>query len=129
MAVAQRRLLPCLAPLTAGVLAVAAVVAGWRGVDVPAQLYRVGLFHRDGLVLWDSQWYGGHWTLEYSVIFPPVAGVLGIQVTEVLSAVAAALAFDRLVVGHFGERARLGSLLFATGTLAEVAIGQLPFLL
>jgi hypothetical protein len=41
----------------------------------------------------------------------------------------AAWAFDRLVVGHFGPSARLGSMLFAAGTLAQVAIGQLPFLL
>jgi hypothetical protein len=58
-----------------------------------------------------------------------VAGVLGIQTTEVLAAATAALAFDRLVVGHFGPRARWGSLLFAAGTLVAVAIGQLPFLL
>ncbi|MCU1448596.1 MAG: hypothetical protein JWP02_766 [Acidimicrobiales bacterium] len=124
-----RSLLPWLPPVVAGALGCAAVLAGWRGVDLPAQLYRVGLFHRDGLVLWDSQWYGGHWTFNYSVIFPLVAGVVGIQLTEVFSAALAALAFDRLVVGHFGARARLGSMLFAAGTLVPVAIGQLPFLL
>jgi hypothetical protein len=117
------------APFTAGVLALAAVLAGWRGKDLPAQLYRVGLFHRAGLTLWDSQWYGGHWTLNYSVLFPPLAGLIGVQATEVASAAVAAWAFDRLVVGHFGEAARFGSLLFAVGTLAQVAIGQLPFLL
>jgi hypothetical protein len=120
---------PWASPLAACALATAATVVGWRGVDYPAQLYRIGLFHRDGLVLWDSQWYGGHWTFGYSVIFAPVAGILGVQATAVLSAGAAALSFDRLVVGHFGERARVGALLFAVGTLAEVAIGQLPFLL
>jgi hypothetical protein len=120
---------PWASPLAACALATAATVVGWRGVDYPAQLYRIGLFHRDGLVLWDSQWYGGHWTFGYSVIFTPVAGILGVQATAVLSAGAAALAFDRLVVGHFGERARVGALVFAVGTLAEVAIGQLPFLL
>jgi len=128
-AVTDRRLPAFLAPLLAGALASVAVAAGWRGVDFPAQLYRVGLFHRAGLVLWDSQWYGGHWILDYSVLFPPVAGTFGIQATEVLSAAGAAFAFDRLVVGHYGTRARLGSLLFAAGTLAQVAVGQLPFLL
>jgi hypothetical protein len=105
------------------------VLVGWRGVDLPAQLYRVGLFHRDGLTLWDSQWYGGHWTLSYSVIFPPIAGLIGVQATEVASAALAAWAFDRLVLTHFGPTARIGSFLFAAGTLAQVAIGQLPFLL
>jgi hypothetical protein len=125
-----REVLPSLlAPLVAGTLALVAILQGWRGVDFSAQLYRIGLFHQQGLTLWDSQWYGGHWTLNYSVIFPPVAGIIGVQATEVLSAAVAAWAFDRLVVGHFGTSARLGSLIFAVGTMVQVAIGQLPFLL
>jgi hypothetical protein len=126
----DRGVLPSLlAPLIAGTLALVAILQGWRGVDFSAQLYRIGLFHQQGLTLWDSQWYGGHWTLNYSVIFPPVAGVIGVQATEVLSAAVAAWAFDRLVVGHFGTSARVGSIIFALGTLVQVAIGQLPFLL
>jgi hypothetical protein len=117
------------ATLAAGVLALTAVLVGWHGVDLPAQIYRVGLFHRSGLTLWDSQWYSGHWTLGYSVLYPPVAGLIGVQATEVASAAAAAWAFDRLVVGHFGRAGRAGSLLFAVDTLAQIAIGQLPFLL
>jgi uncharacterized glyoxalase superfamily protein PhnB len=88
-----------IAPATAALLAAGVVLIGWHGVDLPAALYRVGLFHRVGLTLWDSQWYGGHWTLDYSVTFGPVAGVLGIRVTAVLSATVAAWAFDRVVVG------------------------------
>ena len=118
-----------LAPAIAGGLVLIASLLGWRGGDLPAQIYRVGLFHRDGLTIWDSQWYGGHWTLDYSVLFPPVAGIIGIQATAMLSAVAAAAVFDRLVVGHFGRGARPGSLAFAAGTLVQASIGQLPFLM
>jgi hypothetical protein len=120
---------PALAPLIAAALAVVAWLAGFRGSDLPAALYRITLFHRHGLTLWDSQWYGGHWTLDYSVIFPPIAGIIGVQVTEVLSVTVAALSFDQLAVGAFGRRARAGSILFALGTLVQVAIGQLPFLM
>jgi hypothetical protein len=116
-------------PLVAAALALLAVLVGLRGVDLPAQLYRVDLFHRAGLTLWDNHWYGGHWTLNYSVIFPPLAGLVGVGLTEVASATVAAWMFDRLAVGHFGKQARAGSLVFALGTLAQVAIGQLPFLL
>src|SRR6516165_10272971 len=129
LALPTRRLEPFLAPLVAAAVALAAVLIGWRGMDLAAAVYRVGLFHRSGFTLWDSQWYGGHWTLSYSVIFPPVAGILGVHVTEILSAGAAAWAFDRLVVGHFGPSARVGSIMFALGTLVQVAVGQLPFLL
>ena len=126
---AGRRKLRLTAPAVAAGLAITAVVLGWRGVDLPAQIYRVALIHRDGLTLWDSQWYGGHWTLDYSVIFPPIAAVAGVAVTGVVSAAVAAWAFDRLVVGYFGPTARVGSLLFALGTVVQMAIGQLPFLL
>jgi hypothetical protein len=120
---------PWMAPLVAALLVGLTALAGWRGTDLPAQLYRVGLFHRQGFILWDSQWYGGHWTLAYSTIFPPLAGIIGVHLTEVLSVGVAALAFDRLVVGHFGRAGRLGSIVFTIGTLVPVAIGQLTFLL
>ncbi len=117
------------APALAAGAALAALLAGLRGVDLAAAVYRIELFHRSGLVLWDSQWYGGHFTLDYSVLFPPVAAVLGVPAMVIAAVASAALVFDRLVVGHFGARARAGSLVFAAGTMAQVAIGQLPFLL
>ena len=117
------------APLIAAALGLVAVLCHWRGVDLPAQIYRIGLFHRDGFTMWDSQWYGGHWTLNYSVLFTPIAGVFGVQAVEIASAAFASLAFDRLVVGHFGTSARVGSIMFAVWTLAQLSIGQLPFLL
>lgn len=99
------------------------------GVDLPAASYRVALFHADGLTLWDPGWYGGHWTLSYSVLFGPFAGTLGIDATDLLCAAVAAWAFERLAVGHFGRAGRIGGLLFACGTLVEVAVGRVPFLL
>ena len=110
-------------------LALLAALLQLRGVDLAASVYRVGLFRREGLTLWDSQWYGGHWTLGYSVLFPPVAALLGLKATGALSAAGAAVAFDRLAVARLGPAARAGTALFAVGTLAQVAIGQLPFLL
>jgi hypothetical protein len=126
---AARRYEPLWAPLLAAGLALVAAAAAVRGIDLPAALYRVELFHTSGLTLWDNQWYGGHWTLNYSTLFPPVAGIIGLGPTKVLGAGLAAWAFDRLVVGHFGRSARLGSLVFAFGTLAQVALAQLPFLM
>ena len=110
-------------------LALLAALLQLRGVDLAASVYRVGLFRREGLTLWDSQWYGGHWTLGYSVLFPPVAALLGLKATGALSAAGAAVAFDRLAVARLGPAARAGTAIFAVGTLAQVAIGELPFLL
>lgn len=111
-------------------LAVAAGVAlGWRGVDLPAQLYRVQLFQQHGFTLWDSQWFGGHWLLDYSVLFPAVAASVGVAAVAVTSAGVATAAFDRLVVGHFGRRGRAASVVFAVGLTVQSSIGQLTYLL
>src|ERR1019366_2309313 len=100
----------------------------WQGVDMAAQLYRVNLFRQYGWLLWDSRWYGGHYVLPYSVLFPPLGAALGLYGAAALSAAAAAWGFDQLVRRTWGARASLCSVLFAAGIVVPVAIGQLPFL-
>ena len=114
--------------LLAAVLVALGHVAGWTGVDTAAQVYRVNSFRSGGFSLWDSRWYGGHWTLDYSFLYPPLASVLGIMALAVLSAATAALAFDRLVRPHLGAGATAASYLFAAGTLVSASIGQLTSL-
>jgi hypothetical protein len=126
--VAKRMARRLIAPAVATAFVGLAVALGWRGVDWPAQIYRIQLFRHHGWIGFDTGWYGGHYPLAYSVLFPPLAAVLGVQVLAVLSAGTAAWAFDRLVRGHFGSRAWIGSLCFAAGTTVQVAVGQLPFL-
>ena len=105
-----------------------AQIAGWHGVDTAAQTYRVEAFRQHGFTLWDPGWYGGHWTLDYSVLYPPLAGTVGQATVAVLSAAAAALAFDRLARAPLGPGGRPAALVFAAGTLVPAAIGQLTFL-
>lgn len=117
-------------PALAAGLAGLGLLLGWRGVDWAAAVYREGLFRRDGLVLWNSQWYGGHWTLGYSVLLPAVAATLGLPAVAVLGAAASALGFDRVSLRGFGAASgRAASLVFAASTVVETSIGQLPFLL
>lgn len=106
-----------------------ALATGVSGVDLAAASYRVALFRSSGLTLWDPNWYAGHWTLNYSLLFPPVAALIGIAATDVLCVALAAWAFDRLAVSHFGRLGRRGAIVFAAGTLVQVAVGRLPFLL
>ena len=110
-------------------LALVAVLTGVRGVDLPAATYRVDLFEQHGLTLWDSQWYGGHWLFDYSVLYAPIASFGGVRATLVVCAAIAAWSFDRLAVERFGNAGRAGALVFATGTLVPVAIGQGPYLM
>jgi hypothetical protein len=118
-----------LVPALAAGLALLAVLTGAQGVDLAAATYRVELFARSGLTLWDSGWYGGHWTFDYSVLFAPIGWVAGIPVMEIACVAIAAWAFDRLAVGRFGRAGRAGAIVFAVGTVVQVAIGQEPFLL
>jgi hypothetical protein len=115
-------------PLVAAATAGTGLVLGWRGVDLPAQVYRINSFKAHGLALWDNQWFGGHWTLDYSVLFPAVAAVIGLAAVTIGAAALAALAFDRLVSPSFGPGAGPAAIVFAVGIAVQSAIGQLPFL-
>jgi hypothetical protein len=101
-------------------------VAGWRGTDWAAQIYRAGQVSRYGLALWDPGWYGGMLPLGYSLVFPLAAAYLGLWPVAALSAAGSALCFDRLVSTR--SRRPFGSWYFALLTFVPVAIGQLPTL-
>jgi hypothetical protein len=117
------------AALLAAVLTAIGQLLGWAGVDVAAQVHRVDSFRSSGFSLWDFQWYGGHWTFDYSVGYPPLAALVGWRALTVISAAVAALAFDALARRHFATAGLVVSLIFAAGTLVQASIGQLPFLL
>lgn len=95
--------------------------------DLAAQAFRTELFERAGLAIWNGSWYGGHYTLTYSVLFPPLAALLGPQVVGMLSVVASAYLFDRLVRDRWGAEARWATLWFAAGVVTLLADGQLTF--
>jgi hypothetical protein len=102
-------------------------VAGWRGTDWAAQIYRVGQVARYGISYWDPGWYGGSYPLNYSLLYPVAAAHLGMWPLAALSCAGAALSFDGLVTASVGRRPA-ASWYFALSMLVEVAIGQLPTL-
>lgn len=97
--------------------------------DLAAQVFRAELFERAGLAIWNGSWYGGHYTLTYSVLFPPLAALLGPQVVGMLSVVTSSYLFDRLVRDRWGAEARWATLWFAAGVVTLLADGQLTFAL
>lgn len=97
--------------------------------DLAAQVFRAELFSRGGLAIWNGSWYGGHYTLTYSVLFPPLGALLGLQVVGGLSVVGSAYLFDRLVRDRWGAEARWATLWFAAGVVTLLADGQLAFAL
>lgn len=97
--------------------------------DLAAQVFRAELFERAGLAIWNGSWYGGHYTLTYSFLFPPLAALLGPQLVGTLAVVASAYLFDRLVRDRWGTEARWATLWFAAGVVTLLADGQLTFAL
>jgi len=100
-----------------------------RTPDLAAAVYRVDLFKRIGLAVWDANWYGGHHLLGYSVLFPPLGAALGVRVLGCASVLASVTAFERLVEGSFGRRARWGAALFAVAAVGDVWVGRVAFAL
>ncbi|HEU4706959.1 MAG TPA: hypothetical protein VFS64_07220 [Solirubrobacterales bacterium] len=97
--------------------------------DLAAQVFRTELFQRAGLAIWNGSWYGGHYTLTYSLLFPPLAALIGPQLVGSLAVVASSYLFDRLVRDRWGAEARWATLWFAAGVVTLLADGQLTFAL
>lgn len=110
-------------------LALAMVIWSPPVGDLAAQVFRTELFESAGLEIWNGSWYGGHYTLTYSVLFPPLAALLGPQVIGMLAVVASSYLFDRLVRDRWGEEARWATLWFGAGVVTLLADGQLTFAL
>ena len=78
----RRRSAPNGCPRSRSAAALAALMLLWNPPvgDLAAQVFRTELFEHAGLAIWNGSWYGGHYTLNYSLLFPPAAALLGPQV-------------------------------------------------
>jgi hypothetical protein len=133
MATLQSKLLlrPDWLPAVGLSAALAAAMFAWNPQvgDLAAQVFRTELFQRGGLAIWNGSWYGGHYTLTYSVLFPPLAALLGPRLVGTVAVIASSYFFDRLVRDRWGEAARWATLWFAAGVVTLLADGQLTFAL
>ena len=127
----SKALRPDWLPAVALSAALAAAMLAWNPQvgDLAAQVFRTELFQRTGLAIWNGSWYGGHYTLTYSVLFPPLAALLGPRLVGTLAVVASSYLFDRLVRDRWGASARWATLWFAAGVVTLLADGQLTFAL
>lgn len=124
----SRRLSETPAWLLAAVLAAIYLVVDPPSADLAAQTYRTELYEHAGFVVFDLGWYAGHHNPAYSILFPPLAALLGPRLVGALAAVLAAWAFERLVAGR-GAGARPAALWFATATMVSLVTGRLTFAL
>ena len=118
-----------LAPALAAALLLAWLLVDPRTPDLAGQAYRVSLFHQLGWAVWDARWYGGHDLPGYSLLFPPLAALLGLRLTACLCVLASAALFGRLAAALYGPAGRWGAAAFALAAAADVWIGRVAFAL
>jgi hypothetical protein len=111
------------------VLASAMWLLRWRGVDYPAQIYRVDLVRRHGLALFNANWYGGHHTVGYGIVFPWLAAITGLAVPAIVSTVGSVVLLARLMRKALLPHVATGSCVFAFLMLVNLYEGRLPFAL
>src|SRR3954468_10993390 len=96
-------------------------------VDLAASTYRANLFADHGLTLWNGNWYGGHYTLSYSVLSPPLTWLFGSVPLGIACALISTALFQVIARRHFGDAALLGSVWFAVAAATLVFHGRVPF--
>src|SRR4029077_850184 len=69
-----------------GLVGLAIGLAGLGGVDDAAHRYQASVFGVDGWTAWDNYWYAGRYgVVNYSLLFYPLASVLGVVTVAVLA--------------------------------------------
>jgi hypothetical protein len=103
---------------------------GPPGTDFAAHVYQRALFLRHGFTLWDDFWYAGRYSfVGYSVLYYPLAALLGIRVLAVATVSVAALAFAAIATLEWGPLARWSSRSFAVVFAGIVLSAAFPFAL
>jgi len=109
--------------------AIAYMVVRPPSVDLAAQLFRCELFAAHGFLAWNNYWYGGHYLLGYSLLFPPLGAAVGARVVGGIAAVGAAALFALLARRHYRSGVQVATLWFGAGAIAMVLSGRLTFAL
>jgi hypothetical protein len=122
--------LPLLAGAVAAACATLLVRIAPAGIDLAAHVYQRELLLQHGFVLWNNYWYAGRYTfVTYSVLYYPLAAILGIPVLAVGSIAVGAFAFALLASREWGAAARPASVAFALVWSGIVVSGAFPFAL
>ena len=103
--------IPREALVAAGVAATLAAALAWLGPpgsDFAAHLYQSDLFEDHGFGIWNNFWYAGRYSfVTYSLLYYPLAALLGIKLLAVASIATAALAFGVVASREWGPAVAL----------------------
>src|SRR2546423_7811906 len=119
-----------LSAAAAASLAALLVWLGPPGTDLAAHAYQRWLFLQHGFALWNNFWYAGRYSfVTYSVLYYPLAGLLGIRLLAVATVSTAALAFAVVIGREWGPAVRWSSRTFAVVWAGIVLSAAFPFAL
>lgn len=118
-----------IAAALAAALAVAWVIVAPRSPDLAAQAYRSYLFDHFGVLVWDNNWYGGHHMPGYSLLYQPLASLMGLRAPGALAVIASSAIFAAIGTSVFGPNTRIAAAAFAIAAAGDLWIGRLTFAL
>ena len=97
--------------------------------DHATQEFRTRFFEDRGFAIWSNLWFAGHHLPGYSLVFPPLAALIGPRLLGALAALAAALLFASIAHRRWGDDARLGIYWFSISVSISLYTGRLTFAL
>jgi hypothetical protein len=113
--------------------AVVAALLAWLGPpgsDLAAHVYQRWEFLQHGFALWNNFWYAGRYSyVTYSLLYYPLAALLGIRLLAVATIATAAYAFTVVMWRHWGAAARWSSRTFGVVWAGIVLSAAFPFAL
>jgi hypothetical protein len=126
----DRLALPLVCAATAALTSAVLLTVGPPGIDTPAHLFMTWVFRHAGFQLWNNYWYDGRYDfVGYSVLFYPLAAVVGVWIAAVASAAVLAYSFAAVGRREWGHAADAPCLVLAATATATCCIsGVFPFL-
>src|SRR3954453_10652658 len=119
--------------LCAGLAALLASLLVWLGppgADVAAHAYQRSAFLQHGFALWNNLWYAGRYSyVTYSLVYYPLAAVVGIKALAAASAALAAAAFALLVEREWPIAGPWPARTFTVVSAGSVLTGAFPYAL
>jgi hypothetical protein len=119
-----------LSAVTAALIAATLAWLGPPGSDLAAHAYQRTVFLEHGFSLWNNFWYAGRYSfVSYSVLYYPLAALLGIRLLAVATISLAAIAFTAVLWREWGPTSRWSSRSFAVVWAGIVLSAAFPFAL
>ena len=98
------------------------------GIDWAAHAYQRTFLLQHGFAIWNNFWYAGRYSfVTYSVLYYPLAALLGIRVLALASVATASFAFSIVVFRQWGTVSRLSSRSFAVLWVGIIGAAAFPF--